>query len=160
VLGYTARFAGGCFGSIDNSRRAVYGYDERVELFGSEGTVSTENNTPTRTRLATADAVQEALPLHFLMERYMESYILEMKSFIECVAVGREPPVGGLDGRAPAVMGKAAKCLWSNTGPCVSRRLADSLRLCAPAACTAVCGFVSVAPSPYTSFPLLTLSPF
>jgi myo-inositol 2-dehydrogenase/D-chiro-inositol 1-dehydrogenase len=111
------KFAGGCLGSIDNSRKAVYGYDQRAEVFGSGGMVSTENNTPNRTRLATAAAVQEELPLHFFMERYIDSYVIEMKAFVESVTADREPPVSGLDGRAPVVMGKAAKLSLEQNRP-------------------------------------------
>ena len=61
--------------------------------------------------------MQEDLPLDLFMEHYMQSYILEMKSFIECVAVGREPLLGGLDGREPAVMGKAAELSLDQNRP-------------------------------------------
>jgi myo-inositol 2-dehydrogenase/D-chiro-inositol 1-dehydrogenase len=111
------KFAGGCFGSIDNSRQAVFGYDQRVEVFGSKGMVSTENNTPNRTRLATAESVREDLPLRFFMDRYIDSYIAEMKAFIECILADKDPPVTGLDGRVPVVMGKAAKLSLERNRP-------------------------------------------
>jgi myo-inositol 2-dehydrogenase/D-chiro-inositol 1-dehydrogenase len=111
------KFTGGCLGSIDNSRQAVYGYDQRVEVFGSKGMVSTENNTPNRTRLATTEAVQEELPLHFFMDRYIDSYVLEMKAFIESLLADRQPPVSGLDARVPVVMGKAAKLSLEQNRP-------------------------------------------
>jgi myo-inositol 2-dehydrogenase/D-chiro-inositol 1-dehydrogenase len=104
----TLKFAGGCFGTIDNSRQAVYGYDQRVEVFGSKGMVNTENNTPNRTRLSTEAAVQEDLPLYFFMERYTESYLNEMNAFIQCIREDTDPPVSGADARVPVVMGKAA----------------------------------------------------
>ena len=111
------KFANGCLGSIDNSRRAVYGYDQRVEVFGSGGMVSAENNTPTRTRLATSEAVQEELPLHFFMDRYIDSYIIEMKAFIDSLLSGKQPPVTGEDGRVPVVMGKAARLSLERNAP-------------------------------------------
>jgi myo-inositol 2-dehydrogenase/D-chiro-inositol 1-dehydrogenase len=111
------KFAGGCFGSVDNSRQAVYGYDQRVEVFGSKGMVSTENNTPNRTRLATAESVREELPLRFFMDRYIDAYIAEMKAFIESIVAERDPPVTGLDGRIPVVMGKAAKLSMERNRP-------------------------------------------
>lgn len=111
------KFAGGCLGAIDNSRKAVYGYDQRVEVFGPGGMVNTENNTPNRTRLATARAVEEELPLNFFMDRYIDSYVIELKAFVEAVVGGKEPPVGGLDGRIPVVMGKAAKLSLEQNRP-------------------------------------------
>jgi len=105
----TLKFSGGCFATIDNSRQAVYGYDQRVEVFGSKGMVNTENNTPNRTRLSTEAAVREDLPLYFFMERYTESYLNEMSAFIQCILEDKDPPVTGVDARAPVVMGKAAR---------------------------------------------------
>jgi myo-inositol 2-dehydrogenase/D-chiro-inositol 1-dehydrogenase len=113
----TLKFEGGCFGTIDNSRRAVYGYDQRVEVFGSKGMVSTENNTPNRTRLATAQAVQEDLPLYFFVERYIDSYVLEMKAFLHCLLEHEPPPVSGADGRVPVAMGKAARLSLERNAP-------------------------------------------
>ncbi len=105
----TLKFRGGVFGTIDNSRRAVYGYDQRVEVFGSGGMASAENNTATRTHLSTGDGIRGELPLNFFMDRYIDSYIIEMQAFVESVLEDREPPVVGLDGRIPVVMGQAAR---------------------------------------------------
>jgi len=113
----TLKFGNGVFGTIDNSRRAVYGYDQRVEVFGSAGMIAAENNTPTRTRLSTKDAVQEDLPLNFFMQRYIESYIMEMEAFVDSILRDREPPVGGLDGRMPVVLGKAARMSLEQNRP-------------------------------------------
>ncbi len=104
----TLKFEGGCLGTIDNSRRAVYGYDQRVEVFGSAGMASAGNETPTRTRVATAEAVREDLPLYFFLERYTDSYIEEMKAFLSSVEDDTQPPVTGQDGRVPVALGKAA----------------------------------------------------
>ena len=113
----TLRFENGVLGSIDNSRQAVYGYDQRVEVFGALGMVTTENNTPNRTRLSTAEAVMEELPLHFFVERHTEAYINEMKAFVACLAEDRDPPVSGADGRAPVVMGLAADLSYREKRP-------------------------------------------
>jgi myo-inositol 2-dehydrogenase/D-chiro-inositol 1-dehydrogenase len=102
------RYAGGAVGTIDNSRRAVYGYDQRVEVFGSEGMVAVSNDTPDSAVLSNAQGVHGALPLFFFVERYTDSYITEMLAFIECIRQDTEPPVSGLDGRVPVVMGRAA----------------------------------------------------
>jgi myo-inositol 2-dehydrogenase/D-chiro-inositol 1-dehydrogenase len=104
----TLRFANGALGAIDNSRRAVYGYDQRVEVFGSEGQVVVGNHTPHQAVHSNAMGVQGPLPLYFFLERYQESYVAEMKSFIEAVLRDSPPPVGGADGRRAVVLGLAA----------------------------------------------------
>jgi myo-inositol 2-dehydrogenase/D-chiro-inositol 1-dehydrogenase len=105
----TLRFVDGVLATIDNSRQAVYGYDQRVEVFGSLGMIAADNNTPNRTTLSDAQGVHAALPLHFFVERYTDSYIAEMTAFIRCIEQDTVPPVTGLDGRAPVVMGYAAQ---------------------------------------------------
>ena len=104
----TLRFENGAIGTIDNSRRAVYGYDQRVEVFGSGGAVSVDNNYPNTAVVSDGQRIQRDLPLNFFIERYVESYIVEVKEFIECVVKDTPPPVTGLDGRIPVVMGYAA----------------------------------------------------
>ncbi|MFQ5612146.1 MAG: inositol 2-dehydrogenase [Anaerolineae bacterium] len=104
----TLRYANGAIGAIDNSRRAIYGYDQRVEVFGSEGVALVANETPHRAVVSDADGVHAALPLYFFLERYNEAYIAEMKAFIEAVREDQPPSVTGLDGRIPVVMGLAA----------------------------------------------------
>jgi len=81
----TLRFENGVLGTIDNSRKAVYGYDQRIELFGSKGMICTENETPDRHSYSNADGVQKPLPLYFFLERYTESYLREMQSFVDSV---------------------------------------------------------------------------
>jgi len=104
----TLRFANGTIGTIDNSRRAVYGYDQRVEVFGSEGMVAVSNNTPDTAVYSNAEGVHSSLPLFFFVERYTESYVAEMREFIECIQRDQTPSVTGIDGRIPVVMGYAA----------------------------------------------------
>lgn len=105
----TLTFKNGIVGTIDNSRRAVYGYDQRAEVFGSKGMARSENNTPNRVQLSGTDRVSEDLPLNFFVERYVESYVDEVSQFVKCVLEDREPPVRGIDGRYPVIMGLAAK---------------------------------------------------
>ncbi|MGQ9682248.1 MAG: inositol 2-dehydrogenase [Anaerolineae bacterium] len=104
----TLRFANGAIGTIDNSRRAVYGYDQRAEVLGSAGMVATANNTPDTAVVADAQGVHGACPLYFFLERYTEAYVAEMRAFVEALQQGSEPPVTGQDGRAPVVIGLAA----------------------------------------------------
>jgi myo-inositol 2-dehydrogenase/D-chiro-inositol 1-dehydrogenase len=102
------RFANGAIGTIDNSRQAVYGYDQRVEVFGSGGMVAAANNTPDTHSYANQEGVHMAKPLHFFLERYMESFISEMRAFVEAVQEDQQPAVAGIDGRIAVVMGLAA----------------------------------------------------
>jgi myo-inositol 2-dehydrogenase/D-chiro-inositol 1-dehydrogenase len=111
------RFANGVLGTIDNSRRAVFGYDQRVEVFGSGGMAVTENNTPNRVRLSSAKAVQEDLPLHFFMDRYIDSYLAEMKAFIGSVLEDKPVAVSGEDARFPVAIGKAARLSYEQNRP-------------------------------------------
>ena len=105
----TLHFAGGALGVIDNSRQAVYGYDQRVEVFGSGGLVSADNAYPNTATISDARRVHRDLPLNFFMDRYVESYVNEMRAFVGCIVDDTPPPVTGLDGRIPVVMGYAAK---------------------------------------------------
>jgi len=103
------RFGGGAIGSIDNSRRAVYGYDQRVEVFGSEGAIATSNCYPNQASISTAAAVRRDLPLHFFKERYADSFVNELRAFVETVVHDKPVPVTGADGRIPVVMALAAR---------------------------------------------------
>ncbi len=104
----TLRFKNGVIGTIDNSRRAVYGYDQRIEVFGSNGSVVVANPTPHTAVYSHAATVESAKPLYFFLERYMDAYAAEMRVFIDCILNDTPPPVTGLDGRIPVVMGLAA----------------------------------------------------
>ncbi|HSJ58161.1 MAG TPA: inositol 2-dehydrogenase [Anaerolineae bacterium] len=105
----TLHFDDGSIGAIDNSRQAVYGYDQRVEVFGSGGSVSADNAYPNTVMLGNAHRVQRDLPLNFFMDRYVESYVRELRAFISAVLDDVPPPVTGHDGRVPVVIGYAAK---------------------------------------------------
>jgi len=103
----TLRFRSGAIGVIDNSRQAVYGYDQRVEVFGAAGSLMAGNNTPHRVVSRTAAGVTQAKPLYFFLERYMDSYVAEMRAFCEAVVQDQPTPVSGEDGRVPVQMGLA-----------------------------------------------------
>ena len=113
----TLRYASGAIGTIDNSRKAVYGYDQRVEVFGSEGMVTVSNRKADSAEWSTAQGVQSSLPLFFFIERYTESYIAEMRAFTECILSDSKPPVTGVDGRIPVVMGYAARKSYTENRP-------------------------------------------
>ncbi len=105
----TLHFSSGALGVIDNSRQAAYGYDQRVEVFGSGGMVSADNVFPNTATVSDGTRIHRDLPLHFFMERYTESYVNEMRAFVECIVHDAPPPVTGLDGRQAVVLGYAAK---------------------------------------------------
>lgn len=104
----TLRFENGAIGTIDNSRKAVYGYDQRVEVFGSGGMVAVSNNAPDNHVYMNAAGVHSALPLYFFLERYTESFIAEMREFVGSIQNDTTPSVTGIDGRAPVLIGMAA----------------------------------------------------
>jgi myo-inositol 2-dehydrogenase/D-chiro-inositol 1-dehydrogenase len=104
----TLTFKNGALGVIDNSRQAVYGYDQRVEVFGSKGYVDVKNDFPNSAILSTADGVTREKPHHFFLERYKASYIEELKAFTEAVTRDEESPVTGNDGLQPVLIGVAA----------------------------------------------------
>lgn len=105
----TLRFANGAIGTIENSRQAVYGYDQRVEVFGSGGSASNGNIFTNTVTVQTESNVQRGgMPLHFFLERYMEAYRLEVVAFVDAVLNDKPIPVTGADGRAPVVIAMAA----------------------------------------------------
>jgi myo-inositol 2-dehydrogenase/D-chiro-inositol 1-dehydrogenase len=111
----TLAFENGAIGAIDNSRKAVYGYDQRVEVFGSEGMVAAGNNTPDSHVHLDGTGVHSSLPLNFFMDRYTESYLREMRAFVDAVRGGVAVPVTGHDGlMAVAVALAAAKSVREN----------------------------------------------
>jgi len=104
----TLKFANGAIGTIDNCRKAVYGYDQRVEVFGSKGMVAVANNTANSSVYSNEDGVVSEKPLYFFLERYMDSFIAEMADFIDAVRDDKPTPVTALDGRKPVVIAMAA----------------------------------------------------
>ncbi len=111
------RFRNGAIGTIDNSRRAVYGYDQRVEILGSAGSIATENCYPNEATVSTATEIRRDLPLNFFMDRYAESFVAEASAFIDAVLESRPAPVNGYEGRIPVVMGLAARKSYDEHRP-------------------------------------------
>jgi myo-inositol 2-dehydrogenase/D-chiro-inositol 1-dehydrogenase len=102
-------FDNGVLGTIENSRQAVYGYDQRVELLGSLGGISTGNVYPNQVTISTADDIHRDLPLNFFMQRYAESYTIETRAFVDAVLTGQAPSPTGTDGRAALQIAMAAR---------------------------------------------------
>ena len=93
---------------ISNSRRATYGYDQRIEVHGSKGMIAAENQRPVSIELANADGYTRP-PLHdFFMTRYTEAYAAEIAAFIAVVAGGASPSPSGADGLAALILADAA----------------------------------------------------
>jgi myo-inositol 2-dehydrogenase/D-chiro-inositol 1-dehydrogenase len=111
------RFRGGVIGTIDNCRKAVYGYDQRVEILGSGGKIATENRYPNQAVISDGRSVHADLPLNFFMERYKESFASEMQSFVAAIREKRETAVTGVDGRFPVVMAIAARRSYDEHRP-------------------------------------------
>ncbi|MGL4484095.1 MAG: inositol 2-dehydrogenase [Anaerovoracaceae bacterium] len=105
----TITFENGAFCTIDNSRKAVYGYDQRVEAFGSKGKAEISNDAPSTAVWSTADGIMSEKPKYFFLERYMDSFAEEMKQFMAAIINDTETPVVGFDGLQPLKMGLAAK---------------------------------------------------
>ena len=105
----TLKFANGALGVIDNSRQAVYGYDQRIEVFGSKGCITADNETPNNTTLYTADAVTKEKPLWFFLERYNDAFITEERAFVDSCLNDKPTLVGAFDGLQPVLIAIAAK---------------------------------------------------
>jgi myo-inositol 2-dehydrogenase/D-chiro-inositol 1-dehydrogenase len=98
----------GCLTAIDGSRRAVYGYDQRVEVFGSDGVAMSENPLVHTAVVRDAAGVHGATLIYPFIDRYASSYVAEWIEFVAALAEGRAPSVGVEDARAPLVIGLAA----------------------------------------------------
>ncbi len=103
------KFANGALGVIDNSRRAAYGYDQRIEVFGSLGAAMASNDTPTNVTVMNSDGVTTDKPLYFFLERYMQSFRDEMVQFVDAVLNDKPTPTTGNDGLNSILVALAAK---------------------------------------------------
>lgn len=94
---------------ISNSRRAVYGYDQRVEAFGDAGMALSENHPERTVRLFNASATDSQPPLlNFFIERYAQAFAAEIDAFVDAVEQGKPAPVGFDDGAKALVLAEAA----------------------------------------------------
>ena len=104
----TLTYADGRIAVIKNSRRAVYGYDQRVEVLGSEGLLQAQNMLENAVVKSTTSGVVSAKPTYFFLERYMPAYIAEWAAFVEAAKNGHDMPVHLRDGVAALAMAEAA----------------------------------------------------
>lgn len=104
----TMKLKNGSLAVIDNSRKAVYGYDQRAEVFGSKGQVAVSNDTQSSAVISTTDGIVGEKPLYFFLERYMESFAREVSEFTEAVLNDTPVPVTVVDGLQAVLIGMAA----------------------------------------------------
>ena len=94
---------------INNSRRAVYGYDQRVEVFGSKGMVISDNQTPSSLKSYNKSSTSSKDPIHFFfIERYAQAYKDQFNDFVETVKNKTKPKVTFEDGRNALIIANAA----------------------------------------------------
>lgn len=105
----TVTFDDSTYAVIDNSRRAMYGYDQRLEVFGDEGMIQVENNLYHQNVVFDENGIHHALPLNNFTERYERSYLREMELFIDAVRNDKELPVSGDDMLEATIMAYAAR---------------------------------------------------
>ncbi|MBP1947892.1 inositol 2-dehydrogenase [Virgibacillus litoralis] len=105
----TVTFEDGSLGVIDNSRQAVYGYDQRIEVFGNKGLVTVENEKQTNIQISTKEQVASELPKYFFLERYMDAYVDEVNEFASSILDNTELLCGADDGLKAEALALAAK---------------------------------------------------
>jgi myo-inositol 2-dehydrogenase/D-chiro-inositol 1-dehydrogenase len=103
------RLASGAVATIENSRRAAYGYDQRLEAFGVDGAIEAGNRTASTTWLKNLAGVRSENPLHFFTQRYEDAYRLELAAFLDAIRDGDEPECSGRDALAPLAVAAAAQ---------------------------------------------------
>jgi myo-inositol 2-dehydrogenase/D-chiro-inositol 1-dehydrogenase len=111
------RFKNGALGMIDNSRQAVYGYDQRVEVFGSKGCAIAENEPSNTVNIYTAKQRSADNIPYFFLERYMDSYANELQSFFECLRNNEDPTPSGEDGLQDVLVAMAAQKSFEENRP-------------------------------------------
>jgi len=102
------KFENGAIGVIDNCRKAVHGYDQRLEVLGSTGTVAILNDAPSTAVLSDDKGVCYEKPKNNFIDRYADAYIAEIKEFFSALAQDRQPSVSIIDGLKPLEIGLTA----------------------------------------------------
>ena len=109
------KFANGALGVIDNSRKAVYGYDQRVEVFGSKGQAVAANDKPSTVELSTKSSVTTDKIPHFFLDRYTGAFLAQFIEFFDAIKEDREPICNAVDGlRSVEIALAATKSLKEN----------------------------------------------
>ena len=118
----TLSYADGKLAVIKNSRRAAYGYDQRLELLGADGLLQAQNMLENTVVKSTGQGVISAKPTYFFIERYMPAYKAEWAAFVAAVQEGDDMPVSLQDGVQALAMAEAAQRSFDSSKPV---RLAD-----------------------------------
>lgn len=105
----TMKLANGATAVIDNCRKAVYGYDQRAEVFGSKGSIAIGNDSDSLAVLSNENGVTGEKPMYFFLQRYMMAYAAEIDSFVEAIVNDTATIVNANDGLQPVLIGLAAK---------------------------------------------------
>jgi myo-inositol 2-dehydrogenase/D-chiro-inositol 1-dehydrogenase len=113
----TLKFKSGAVGSINNSRKTGYSYDQRVEVFGDKSCAFGGNETPTRVHYVNPEGTHSDVPLYFNIERYPEAFFGEIKAFTDCLVNNTDPPVSGIDGRKAVALSMAARKSYEENRP-------------------------------------------
>ena len=111
------RTATGKMAVISNSRRATYGYDQRIEVHGSKGMLRAGNVHNTTVEVANADGFHEDPVLNFFTERYGQAYANEVLTFIDAVTNGKPVTPSGQDGLQAQKLADAATESWKTGKP-------------------------------------------
>ena len=110
--------ASGRIAVITNSRRATYGYDQRIEVHGSKGMVHAKNVHNTTVEVLSASGYRADPIQNFFLERYMAAYSNELNAFIDAVEAGnRDPRPSGFDGLQAQKLADAATESWKTGKP-------------------------------------------
>ena len=104
----TLRMRSGALCQIANTRRAVYGYDQRIEVLGSQGGISAENVVESTVVFSGSAGVVSDKPLPFFLQRYAEAYRRELDHFITAISGGAAPLVGAKEGIRALALADAA----------------------------------------------------
>ena len=102
------KFENGATATIENSRETSYGYDQRLEIFGSKGAIKVENPLKSNLNILTANGTETDCHLNFFMDRYKASYLEEMTAFIDALKNNKPMPVSGEDGLKAMIIAEAA----------------------------------------------------
>jgi myo-inositol 2-dehydrogenase / D-chiro-inositol 1-dehydrogenase len=116
-------FENGALGTIENGQ-AVFGYDQRLEVFGSLGAITVDNERRDSTLVVDREGYHAHLPPAFFPERYAAAYVTEIQSFVDCIRTDGEPFVTGADGRAATILALAAQRSLDESRPVLIREIA------------------------------------
>ena len=104
----TLKTASGKLCQINNSRRAVYGYDQRIEVFGSKGMIQANNNLESNLVVTGEHGSLSEKPQHFFLERYAQAYRLELDNYVSCLRGEAVPVASADDGMRALLLADAA----------------------------------------------------